>query len=66
MTLEDLLNQYIIIEKHDGKFVKGILVDIIKSESEDDASFTTLLIRENSNKYHNVPIIEIENIGGLD
>lgn len=66
MKLDDLLDKYIVIEKRDGKFVQGILVDIIRNnETEESSTYTTLVIRVDDNKYKNIHLIEIENIGEI-
>ena len=67
MKLNDFLNQYIIIEKKDGKKVEGILIDILdQEESEDNAGFISLVIRVDDNKFKNIHLIEIENIGTIE
>ena len=67
MTLENFLDKYVVIEKKDGKKVEGILTNILNSEeSDENMGFITLVIREDNDKYNNVHLIEIENIGVLE
>lgn len=67
MTLENFLDKYVVIEKKDGKKVEGILTNILNSEEIDEnMGFITLVIREDNDKYNNVHLIEIENIGVLE
>lgn len=67
MTLENFLDKYVVIEKKDGKKVEGILTNILNSEeSDENMGFITLVIREDNDKYNNVHLIEIENIGLLE
>ena len=67
MTLENFLDTYVVIEKKDGKKVEGILTNILNSEeSDENMGFITLVIREDNDKYNNVHLIEIENIGVLE
>lgn len=67
MKLEDLIDKYIVIEKRDGKFVKGILVDVKRREETIESSaYTTLIVRVDTNTYQNVHLIEIENIGEIE
>lgn len=66
MKLEDFLNKYIIVEKKDGKKVEGILVDILnQEESEESIGYISLVIRVDDNKFKNIHLIEIENIGEI-
>ncbi len=66
MKLEDLLDKYIVIEKRDGKYVEGILVEVKRREETIESSaYTTLVVRIDNDKYANVHLIEIENIGEL-
>lgn len=62
MKLEDFLNKYIIVTKRDGKKIEGILVDILDSDN-DDFGFITLVIRVDDEKYKNIHLVEVENIG---
>ena len=67
MTLEHFLDKYVVIVKKDGKKVEGILTNILNSEeSDENMGFITLVIREDNDKYNNVHLIEIENIGVLE
>lgn len=67
MKLEDLLDKYIVIEKRDGKYVKGILVEVKRREETEEASaYTTLIVRIDTDKYENIHLIEIENIGEME
>jgi small nuclear ribonucleoprotein (snRNP)-like protein len=67
MTLENFLDKYVVIEKKDGKKVEGILTNILNSEeSDENMGFITLVIREDNDKYNNVHLIEVENIGVLE
>ena len=67
MTLENFLDKYVVIEKKDGKKVGGILTNILNSEeSDENMGFITLVIREDNDKYNNVHLIEVENIGVLE
>lgn len=67
MKLIELIDKYIVIEKRDGKYVKGILVDVLNNnESEEGDNYTTLIVRVDNNKFKNVHLIEVENIGELD
>lgn len=66
MKLEDLIDKYIVVEKRDGKFVEGILVEIKRREETlESSAYTTLVIRIDNDKYVNVHLIEVENIGEL-
>ena len=67
MTLENFLDKYVVIEKKDGKKVEGILTNILNSEESDECMvFIRLVIREDNDKYNNVHLIEVENIGVLE
>lgn len=67
MKLEDLIDKYIVIEKRDGKFIKGILVEVKRREETEEASaYTTLIVRVDTNKYKNIHLIEVENIGEVE
>lgn len=67
MKLEDLIDKYIVIEKRDGKKIKGILVEVKrKEETLESSAYTTLIMRVDTNKYQNIHLIEIENIGELE
>lgn len=67
MTLENFLDKYVVIERKDGKKVEGILTNILNSEeSDENMGFITLVIREDNDKYNNVHLIEVENIGVLE
>lgn len=65
MGLDYFLNKYIIVTKNDGKKLEGVLVDILNKD-EDDYGFITLVIRIDDDKYKNVHLIEIENIGEVE
>lgn len=62
MKLEDFLNKYIIVTKRDGKKIEGILVNILDSDT-DEFGFITLVIRVDDDKYKNIHLVEVENIG---
>ncbi|MCH5167067.1 MAG: hypothetical protein J1F35_04155 [Erysipelotrichales bacterium] len=67
MKLDYFLNKYIVVEKKDGKKIEGILIDILDQEdSEETAGFITLVIRVDDNKFKNIHLIEIENIGTIE
>lgn len=67
MKLEDFLNKYIIIEKRDGKKVKGILMDIRNhDEGEESVGYTTLVLRIDGKNYKNVYLIEVDSIGEVE
>ena len=67
MKLDYFLNKYIIVEKKDGKFIEGILVDILDEEDTlENAGFITLVIRVDDNDFKNIHLIEIENIGEVE
>lgn len=67
MKLDYFLNKYIIVEKKDGKFVEGILVDILNQEETDEnVGYITLVIRVDDDIFKNIHLIEIENIGEIE
>lgn len=67
MKLEDFLDKYIIIEKKDGKKIEGILVNILDQEDMDEnPGYISLVIRVDDDKFKNIHLIEIENIGEVE
>lgn len=67
VKLEDLLDKYIVIEKRDGKYIKGILVEVKrKEETIESSAYTTLILRMDNDTYQNVHLIEVENIGEME
>ena len=67
MKLDYFLNKYIIIEKKDGKFIEGILVDILdQEETDENMGFITLVLRIDDNEFKNIHLVEIENIGEIE
>lgn len=67
VKLEDLLDKYIVIEKRDGKYIKGILVEVKrKEETIESSAYTTLTLRMDNDTYQNVHLIEVENIGEME
>jgi len=67
MSLDDFVNKYVVIEKKDGKKVEGILMNVLNSqETEENVGFITLVIRIDNDKYKNIHLIEVENIGVVE
>lgn len=67
MKLVDLVDKYVVVEKRDGKVVSGILIDILNNNENDESiAYTTLVIRVDNNKFQNVHLIEVENIGEIE
>ena len=67
MSLDDFVNKYVVIEKKDGKKVEGIYMNFLKSkETEENVGFITLVIRIDNDKYKNIHLIEVENIGVVE
>ena len=67
MKLDYFLDKYIIVEKKDGKKVEGILVNILDQEDVDEnPGFISLVIRVDDDKFKNIHLIEIENIGEVE
>lgn len=67
MSLDYFLDKYIIVEKKDGKKIEGILVNILNSqETDENVGFITLVIRIDNDKYKNIHLIEVENIGVVE
>lgn len=67
MSLDYFLDKYIIVEKKDGKKIEGILVNILNSqETDENVGFITLVIRIDNDKYNNIHLIEVENIGVVE
>ena len=67
MSLDDIANKSVVIEKKDGKKVEGILMNVLNSqETEENVGFITLVIRIDNDKYKNIHLIEVENIGVVE
>lgn len=67
MSLDYFLDKYIIVEKKDGKKIEGILVNVLNSqETDENVGFITLVIRIDNDKYKNIHLIEVENIGVVE